>query len=168
MITETKNYNNKYNTLGIKLLVVKKEQKKSLKIKDLKEKLSNNLKRFEKTIFFKSGIQTLLMFSIQNNSGKLLTNFISKNLPIIKKEHNFFFYFLKESLKQVISQKFSKVIGLKLIINGRINNAMRSKSKRIIINEISLNNISTKLDFSEAISFTKNGTLGIKLWLIKK
>lgn len=125
------------------------------------------LRKFERTPFFIEGKRFLIPFITQNDSAKLLTNFISTQLKTIKR-HNFFFNFLKESLNLVVNQKISKIQGIKLIIKGRLNNAARAKHRIITIGKIPLTTINSKIDYSESTALTQNGTLGIKVWVSEK
>lgn len=135
--------------------------------KKLLSRIKIKLQRFKKSDFFKRGTKILFAFVTQNNSEKLLTNFISKELQITKR-HNFFLSFLKESLALMLDQKFSKILGVKLIVKGRLNNGMRSKTKKITIGKISLIQPSPKLISSQATAYGRNGTLGVKVWVLKK
>lgn len=125
------------------------------------------LRKFERTPFFTEGKQFLIPFITQNNSAKLLTNFIVGQLKTIKR-HNFFFNFLKESLNLVINQKISKIQGVKLIIKGRLNNAARAKHRIITVGKSPLTTINSNIDYAESTAFTSNGTLGIKVWVCEK
>jgi small subunit ribosomal protein S3 len=100
------------------------------------------------------------------NSAKLLSDFIA--LQLRTKRHNFFLNFLKESLNFIINQKFSRIKGIKVIIKGRLNNAARSRHYLIKVGKISLIKIKSKINYSESVAFTSNGTLGIKVWINEK
>lgn len=125
------------------------------------------LKKFQKTPFFPEGNNFLIPFMTQDNSAKLLTNFIAIQLKTIKR-HNFFFNFLKESLVLALNQKISKIQGVKLVIKGRLNNAARAKHKIFKIGKIPQTTINSNIDYAKSTAFTLNGTLGIKVWVCKK
>lgn len=119
--------------------------------------------KFEKTPFFKDSAKILIPFVTQSNSTKLFGKFISTHLKIVKQQ-NFFLNFLKESLKLFIYQKFSKLQGIKIILNGRINNSDRSRNYKIKIGKISLISQNSKINYSESTAYTQNGTIGVKIW----
>ncbi len=156
---------NKFNIIltlqNMNLMVNYNQNKESFKNAKLK------LQRFEKSDFFYLGTYILITFVTQNNSEKLLTDFISKELRTTKR-HNFFLYFIKEGLTLMLDQKFSKILGIKIIIKGRLNNVMRSTSKKITIGKISLIQPNSKLISSETTAYGRNGTLGVKIWVLKK
>ena len=99
--------------------------------------------------------------------GKLLAEFIMINLSKLKK-HNFFLTFIRRSLVILTNSKYSIVKGLKLRINGRFNGVARSKTRMFQINKIPLQTLNKNIDFNQVISFTNNGTFGIKLWVFYK
>lgn len=121
------------------------------------------LYKFEKTPFFKESTKILIPFVTQSNPTKLFGKFISTHLKIVKQQ-NFFLNFLKESLKLFIYQKFSKLQGIKIILNGRINNSDRSRNYKIKIGKISLISQNSKINYSESTTYTQNGTIGVKIW----
>lgn len=170
----------KINDLSNKILkslklFTKNKQDICLTIKEINfvnsnEKTKQILKtlfKFQKTPFFNEG-KTLLAPITTYNSAQLLGNFISTQLRSVKKQHNFFFNFLKESLKIMISQKFSKIKGTKIIIKGRINNAARSQTRVINLGKISLIAQNSNINYSESTAFTSNGTIGVKVWVSEK
>ena len=122
------------------------------------------LKKFERNLFFKEGRHVFIASITQHNTANLLANFISKQLRTLKRQ-NFFFSFLKESLSTIMTLKFSKIKGIKILIKGRLNNAARSKNIIINLGKISLIAAKTKIDYAESTAFTSNGTLGVKVWI---
>lgn len=127
------------------------------------QQVLKTLYKFEKSPFFKDSAKVLIPFVTQLNSVKLLGKFISTHLKIVKQQ-NFFLNFLKESLKLFINQKFSKVQGIKIILNGRINNSDRSRNYKIKIGKISLISQNSTINYSESTTYTQNGTIGVKIW----
>lgn len=125
-----------------------------------------NFRKFEKAPFFTEGSALLTPIAIHKNSAELLSDFIA--LQLKTKRHKFFLNFLKESLNLIINQKFSKIEGIKIIVKGRLNNAARSRHFIIKIGKISLIKIDSKINYSESVAFTSNGTLGIKIWICEK
>jgi ribosomal protein S3 len=122
------------------------------------------LKRYNKNPFFKESLNIILIITKIQNSAKLIANFISKQLNTLKK-HNQFLIFLKRILTLFLNSKFSKIKGIKININGRLNGAPRSKNRVISIKNTPIQTINKPIDYSETTSFTKNGTFGIKIWI---
>lgn len=103
----------------------------------------------------------------QQDSAKLLSTFIAEYLRATKR-HNVFFNSLKKSLSVILKQQDSKIKGIKILIKGRLNNAARSRNKYLKIGTIPLITRSRKIDYSESIAFTPNGTIGVKIWISHK
>ena len=78
----------------------------------------------------------------------------------------FFLRFIKATLIIFNNNPLSKLQGIKIQIKGRINGAPRAKHKIININNgVPVLSLNSKIDYSEATSYTTNGTLGIKVWI---
>jgi len=164
----------------IKLFLKKKYITKiKIKSQNLNEKYKNNLeaifqKRIEKLRKFKSNaifkelLYITLITTVEQNSSKLLAEFIVIQFQKIKKRHGFFISILKAILSQFIKSKFSKITGLKLTIKGRFNGALRANQKIIQIGAVPLQSLNAKISYTHSIAFTKNGTFGIKLWICEK
>jgi Ribosomal protein S3, C-terminal domain len=125
------------------------------------------LYKFEKTPFFKDGTKVLIPLVTQSNSARLFGKFVAKHLKKVKQQ-NFFLNFLKESLKLFLYQEFSKLQGIKIVLNGRINNSDRSRNYKIKIGKISLISQNSKINYAESTTYTQNGTIGIKIWTARK
>ena len=143
---------------------VKKLNNKNAASNKQTKQILMKLKKFERNLFFKEGRHVFIASITQHNTANLLSNFISKQLRTLKRQ-NFFFSFLKESLSTIITLKFSKIKGIKILIKGRLNNAARSKNIIISLGKISLITAKTKIDYAESTAFTSNGTLGVKVWV---
>ena len=127
------------------------------------KQILKTLFKFQRTPYYKEGKKVFTPF-VTFNSAVLISNFIAIQLKNSKKQQNFLFNFIQESLKTLIHQKFSKVQGVKILIKGRINNASRSNSKIIKIGKISLISRNSNINYSESTAFTSNGTIGVKVW----
>jgi ribosomal protein S3 len=126
-----------------------------------------NLYKFRRAFFFKTGKRIITPFVTQRSSAKLIGKFTAEQLVAVKQQ-NFFFNFLKESLLVLVNQKFSKLQGVKVLVTGRINNSARSRTRKIEIGNVSLISKSSKIDYSESTAFTPNGTIGVKVWVSEK
>jgi len=98
------------------------------------------------------------------NPTSLLAEFLAQQMAFLKR-HNHFLIFFKTLLVLFINSKFSKIKGIKIVINGRFNGAPRAKNRLILIGNISIQTIDNSIDYSQATSYTKNGTFGIKVWI---
>jgi len=137
-------------------------------LKTTQKKIFKSLQKFRNTSFFKEGGVELLFHVVYNsNSANLLAKFIVSQLEKIKRQ-KFFFSFLNQTLTVLLNSNLSQVKGVKMIVRGRLNGAPRAKQKIIIIGDIPVQSISTKLDYSQATAHNSNGSYGIKIWVVEK
>lgn len=135
-----------------------KEEKNSLKKKVC------FLKRYSRNKFFKESLNIVFMATKIRSSAKIFAEFLAQQIAFLKR-HNHFLIFIKTLLNLFINSKFSKIKGIKIIINGRFNGAPRAKNRLILIGNIPIQTIDNIIDYHQAISYTKNGTFGIKVWV---
>ena len=125
------------------------------------------LKRFNRLPIFKESLELLLFIVSNQKTSKLLATFLSKQFQKIKRQ-NFFLKFIKQVFTVLIKSPFSKYRGLKIIISGRFNGVPRAKHKIIIIGDVPITSISTKLDYAQTACHNSNGSYGIKIWMSQK
>ena len=123
------------------------------------------LKPFLKNQSFQETIHALLVIATNpfsaNLLNKIITNFLTEN----KKQHNFFLSFIKKSLIILIKTRLSKINGVKIIINGRLNGRPRARKTLITIGTVPQQSIKNKIDYAESTAYTKNGTFGVRSWI---
>merc|ERR1712238_233460 len=136
-------------------------------LKTTQKKIFKSLQKFRNTPFFKEGVELLFHVAYNSNSANLLAKFIVSQLKKIKRQ-KFFFSFLNQTLTVLLNSNLSQVKGVKMIVRGRLNGAPRAKQKIIIIGDIPVQSISTKLDYSQATAHNSNGSYGIKVWVVEK
>ena len=114
--------------------------------------------------FFEESIN-LLIYSIRKNyTAKLLSEFLSLKLSGLKK-HNFFLTFIRRTLILLVNSKYSHIKGIKIRIAGRFNGASRARKRIFKICKMPVQTFSAPLDFNQSVSYTNNGTFGIKVWI---
>lgn len=131
------------------------EYKKTLKV----------LKKFLKTAWQKNLIKILFISAAEKSSAKLIANTISIYINKHKKKHNYLLFLLKKIFTILINVNFSKIKGIKISITGRFNGVPRAKKKIIRIGEIPLQSFNSSIDYYNSVSFTQNGTFGVKVWI---
>jgi len=123
------------------------------------------LKPFFKNQNFQKLIHSLIVVITNPCSSallnKLITNYLSEN----KKQHNFFLSFLKKTLTTLIKTRLSRIKGIKIVINGRLNGRPRARKTLIKIGEIPQQSMVKLIDYNESTAYTKNGTFGVKSWI---
>ena len=122
------------------------------------------LRRYSKNKFFKESLNIVFIITKIKNSAKILAEFLALQISLLKR-HNHFLIFLKTLLILFINSKFSKIKGIKIVINGRFNGAPRAKSRLILIGNIPIQTINNLIDYHQTTSYTKNGTFGVKIWI---
>ena len=163
---------NKYYKNNLKVNIVFQNLNKSLSFyltnSDKHSIIKNisKLKLYSNTIFFKECINIILISLKKFNDINLLINFIKLKMTYMKK-HNFFLNFLKRIFYLFIYSNISNILGIKLKIKGRFNGSLRSKTRIIKLGNISLQSFQSDLLYKNDTIFTKYGTIGIKIWIIK-
>ena len=136
-----------------------KIEKKELKKKTLL------LKQYSRKPFFAEGLSTIVTMLYLKKPVNSFLEFL-KNQLRIQKRHKYFLVFLKKTLNNLIFLKFSKTKGIKIIINGRFNKRPRARTESIIIGDVPVQTLNKPIQYEETTAYTKDGTFGIKIWLI--
>ena len=156
---------------NIKIILQNVNKSLSFRLKNkeayLYRKVISKLRFYSRSSFFSESINILLLFTKKKNMSKLLIEFISLNLSVLKR-HNFFLTFIRRALIIFLNTKYSLVRGLKIRISGRFNGAARSKTRVFQIKKIPLQTLHSNINYNQSTSFTNNGTFGIKLWVYTK
>ena len=167
LFAHLKMFNNNISTIYLMLEQLNKNVKRSIKksrVKTLKN-IVIKLRRYQRFNFFKEGLNVMMSVTRKKNSPALLANFIADQLGKVKR-HNFFLRFIKSGLGLFTHKKLSTLKGIKIKIKGRLNGRPRARHRILKIRKaIPVQTFQSKLNYSEATSFSKNGTLGIKIWL---
>lgn len=126
--------------------------------------LKIQLRQFSKYVFFKPLFNILLLVSRLRNSANLLAQYITNELRLLKK-HDLFLFVLKQLMLRILKSKISKIKGIKVLIKGRLNNRPRASSWSLVVGKVPLQTINAEISYNQKIAYTKNGTLGIKVWV---
>lgn len=122
--------------------------------------------------FIKNLINIFIIFLKKKQTAQLLTDYIVYFFKFhkYKKQHRKFLNAVKKLFTILINNKhFSGIKGVKIKISGRISGKNRAKS-HVFFNfrNIPVNTFNAKITYASNTAFTKNGTLGIKLWVYEK
>jgi len=152
-------------------LVVEKLKSKNNQIfknERLKKKAAASLRRYSSNNAFREGIQTMFTCTSQKEFSTFLANFIASQLKNFEK-HNFFFKFIANAITVFKNSAALRFKGIKIKISGRLNGRPRARHREILVGDsISNFNFNSKVSYAESTAFTKNGTLGIKVWVSNK
>ena len=150
-----------------KIMVLKKNRTQEEKTSIIKRKQKLiSLRKYKHKVFFKEGINILLMCITNKNSSKLLAQYLATQIKILK-QHNFFIRFIKNTLTLLSDKIFLSLIkGIKIKIKGRFNGRSRSQNRIVQISHIPpVLTKSFNINYFEETSFTLNGTFGVKVWI---
>ena len=125
------------------------------------------IKRYSKNKFFKEAINILLITIKCKNSAQLLADFIAKQFTVLKRQ-SYFLIFIKRALNLFLEIPQSKISGVKIITKGRFNSAPRARNNIISVGSVPVQTLSTNIDYYQSVSFSSNGTFGIKVWICEK
>jgi ribosomal protein S3 len=146
--------------------------KLSLKLTSIQAKFLKKeflaLRRESQNKFFNETVNILVISVIKKNSAQLLAELIAYQLST-NKRHNFFLIFVKRFLITLVSEKnFSNVSGVKFTIKGRFNGTPRARKRIYKAGKIPTQTIDSAINYYQTISYTPNGTFGVKVWICKK
>ena len=112
---------------------------------------------------------------------KISSLFISRKIPaqtflfflgqifkfVPKKKHNRYFSFIKKTFNLMLDYDKS-ILGLKLLIGGRLKGKLRKKKIFIQTGKIPVQSIAQDIEFTRLHVFSKHGVFGFKLWVCFK
>lgn len=162
----------------------------SLKFDNINQKVNNNLVKF---IYQKIGKFSGILFSRRFNllidfikicslflEGKVSSRFFLSLLGQIfrvlpKRKHNRFLFFLKHLFQILLDKKelgkissLSSIVGIKFIVNGKLQGKTRADSSCIQIGAVPIQTLDKNIDFSMLHVYTLYGTFGFRIWICRK
>lgn len=148
--------------------------------------LYKKLKRFEKSLFdrrkplFIDLIKISSLFIYNKVNAEFFLNILAETFGLIlKKNHSKFLRFIKLFFKIICSQKeyLSKktglylnnpILGLKLLINGKLRGKPRASTVLIEVGSVPLQTLNMEIEFSKKHVYTRYGAFGFQLWVSRK
>ncbi len=140
-----------------------------------KKILTNYFKTFRKfsTVLFSRGFNLFIDFlkiislvdqnKINPKVLLILLGQIFRNLT--KKKHTKFIFFIKTIFDNLITSDNNNVIGIKLIINGRLMGKTRASTVKIERGSLSLNTVNSGCIAEKMHVYTLYGAFGFKIWV---
>ena len=157
-----------------------KNKKIKIKIKKInklfEDKMVNNLvkknirhfKKFLKNKFHKNLIKILFIASKENNTAKLVSDYMSICINKQRKKHYYLLFVLKKFFQLAVNSPDFIIKGVKIEISGRLNGAPRAKARKLQIGSTPLQSFNSKVSYHNSTSYTSNGSFGIKVWMCEK
>jgi ribosomal protein S3 len=96
--------------------------------------------------------------------SSILARFIAKQLSFEKKHKSLLWQIAR--IVKVLNNRLSLFNGLKLYVTGKLIGKMRRQAYSFKLGKLPLQKIESNLDFCKTTSFTKFGTISVKLWLV--
>ena len=131
-----------------------------------------HLRRFSTPLFsrrfnlFADFLKLAALFSKKQTSIKPILFLISQIFKSLhKKKHNIFLIFLKVFFEIFIKNK--TILGVKVLIKGRIKGKPRSNTVSIVKGLTPIQSISKNIEYSKLNVYTLNGAFGFKLWVYR-
>jgi len=121
-----------------------------------------SLRRYSKDPGFSEFVNLLMVLVLKKCSADTFSKIVARELAK-SKSHNKLFNFWRKALAISLESTLAKIKGVKLVIKGRINGRPRAKVIKIIAGSVPNQTLLTNIDYSESISFTKNGTFGVNV-----
>jgi len=117
------------------------------------------IKKYKKQEVFL--FQTLILSILYNNT-KILSDYISLIIKLDKNHLKTLRKFVI-AIEQVFFSNIIKINGFQMRLNGKLSGKMRKSKYHYKIGKMQLQTLQTKLNFSYNVSFTKFGTISIKI-----
>jgi hypothetical protein len=135
----------------------------------------NKLKIFSSSLFprrqnfFLDFIKLSCLFITSKINSSVYLSVIGLTFKVLqKKKHTQFLFFLKFLFKTIISKKNSSILGVKLLINGKLKGKARASSTYIQQGSVPTQSISKNIEFSKIHVYTRFGAFGFQFWVHKK
>jgi len=127
------------------------------------KKIMSQLRQYKNAVFFEETIQLVFLLVYRLGNPKLFTKFIASQFKS-KKNHYFFFRFIRKVLSLFFLNKLFKIKSMKMTIKGRINGSKRSKKRSILIGkQMPLMFLDSNIEYSKSTIYGPHGTFGVKI-----
>lgn len=82
-----------------------------------------------------------------------------------KKKHSRFLFFLKNLFSTIIKTKQSSILGVKFIVNGKLQGKTRAGTSKILVGSVPIQSIDKNIVFGKTHVYTLYGAFGFKMWV---
>jgi hypothetical protein len=162
----------------------------SLKFYNINQKINNLLVKF---IYHKIGrfsgvlfsrrftllidfIKICSLFSEGKVSSQVFLFLLGQIFRVLpKRKHNRFLFFLKYLFQILVDNKeikkvssISNIIGIKFIVNGKLQGKTRADSSCIQVGAVPAQTLEKNIDFSMLHVYTLYGAFGFRIWICRK
>jgi Ribosomal protein S3, C-terminal domain len=121
-------------------------------------------------------IKVCSLFSEGKISSKIFLSFLGQIFRVLpKRKHNRFLFFLKYLFQILLENNeiknlssLSNIIGIKFIVNGKLQGKTRADSSCIQVGAVPIQTISKNIDYSMSHVYTLYGAFGFRIWVCRK
>lgn len=152
-------------SISLKIRILNKEVDKTYA-----KFLFTNLRKFTNSLFSKRYtlffdlIKITALASENKENLNLLTRVLASIFRLLpKRRHNLFISFLKHLLNIIIVKNPKNLIGMKILINGKLQGKTRAKTVKILTGNASINTIKDNPILSKAHIYTLYGAFGLQI-----
>jgi len=93
----------------------------------------------------------------------IFTRYLAKMLSFEKRHKKLFWQVVNTVTK--LNAYLSLFKGFRMYVTGKLDGKMRRKKYSFKFGQLAVQQIETSLDYSTSVSYTKYGTISIKIWL---
>lgn len=106
-----------------------------------------------------------LIISILYNNTKIITDYLSFYIKLRNNHQKLLKNFIS-ILNKIYFGRIINMHGLKLRLNGKLNGNMRTSKYNYSLGKVQLQTLNVMLNFNQTVSYTKFGSISIKIWLV--
>ncbi len=108
-------------------------------------------------------VEFILYLSCKLRMISIFTRYLSKSLSLENKHRKVLWAAVNAIT--LLSIKLPLFKGIRIYVTGKLNGKMRRKTYSFKLGRLSIQQIDSNLDYFKATSFTKFGTLSVKVWV---
>lgn len=82
-----------------------------------------------------------------------------------KKKHSRFLFFLKSLFNTIVKTKQSSILGIKFIVNGKLQGKTRAGTSKVLVGSVPIQSIDKDIVFGKTHVYTLYGAFGFKMWV---
>jgi hypothetical protein len=128
------------------------------------KRILGQLRRFNNETFTNEGLYAIILFLRSQHSINFFSEYLAAEMQKHKRQQ-YFLNFIKKALVLLNKSNLYNLTDIVIKVKGRFNGAPRSKTRVIKIGkDLSIISVKSKIHYSEKVSFSPNGTFGVKVW----
>jgi len=106
----------------------------------------------------------MLYLSCKLRMASIFTRYLAKSLEL-ENRHRRILWAVVNAIK-LLSRKLCLFKGIRIYVTGKLNGKMRRKTYSFTFGRVALQRVICNLDYFKSTSFTKFGTISVKIWIL--